>query len=163
MSKSREILKTLGFEGFKSMGELMAGAKSLIPAQMGVYVVLRESDSEPHFLKEGTGGFFKRKNPIVVIVLSFGVIHELIFHGKAVGNSYLVKFIVGIPSCGIVRFTDDLSAIASKASHLQIFRFRNAVSPQSSFASGIHCAERNRLFRNVILKLNGHDTVKSRS
>ena len=64
MSKSREILKTLGFEGFKSMGELMAGAKSLIPAQMGVYVVLRESDSEPHFLKEGTGGFFKRKNPM---------------------------------------------------------------------------------------------------
>lgn len=67
MSKSREILKTLGFEGFKSMGELMAGAKSLIPAQMGVYVVLRESDSEPHFLKEGTGGFFKRKNPNVSI------------------------------------------------------------------------------------------------
>lgn len=67
MSKSREILKTLGFEGFKSMGELMAGAKSLIPAQMGVYVVLRESDSEPQFLEEGTGGFFKRKNPNVSI------------------------------------------------------------------------------------------------
>lgn len=67
MNKDRKMLKALGFEGFKSMGELMAGAKSLIPAQMGVYVVLRESDSEPQFLEEGTGGFFKRKNPNVSI------------------------------------------------------------------------------------------------
>ena len=65
MSKDRELLKTLGFEGFKSMSELMAGAKSQIPYQMGVYVILRESNSEPIFMEEGTGGFFKGKNPNV--------------------------------------------------------------------------------------------------
>lgn len=65
MSEDRELLKTLGFEGFKSMSELMAGAKSQIPYQMGVYVILRESNSEPIFMEEGTGGFFKGKNPNV--------------------------------------------------------------------------------------------------
>ena len=33
----------------------------------GVYVVLRESESSPQFLSEGTGGFFKGKNPNVSI------------------------------------------------------------------------------------------------
>lgn len=67
MGKERELLETLGFEGFKSMSELMAGAKTQIPAQMGVYVVLRESDSEPSFIEEGSGGFFKGKNPNVSV------------------------------------------------------------------------------------------------
>lgn len=68
MSKDRELLKSLGFEGFMSMRELMAGAKSQIPNQMGVYVILRESNSEPIFMEEGTGGFFKGKNPNVTLV-----------------------------------------------------------------------------------------------
>lgn len=59
--KDRQTLKNRGFEGFISIGELMAGAKSMIPAQMGVYVVLRESNTTPKFLAEGTGGFFKGK------------------------------------------------------------------------------------------------------
>ena len=68
MIKDREMLMALGFEGFKSMRELMAGARTLIPAQMGVYVILRESNSEPSFMEEGTGGFFKGKNPNVSIM-----------------------------------------------------------------------------------------------
>ena len=67
MIKDRELLMSLGFEGFKSMSELMAGQKSQIPVQMGVYVILRESNSEPSFMEEGTGGFFKGKNPNVSI------------------------------------------------------------------------------------------------
>ena len=67
MNKDREILQAIGFEGFKSMGELMAGKKKEIPAEKGVYVVLRECDYEPKFLEEGTGGFYKSKNPNVSV------------------------------------------------------------------------------------------------
>ena len=63
----KDTLRNLGFEGFISIGELMDGAKSEIPAQTGVYVVLRESNTTPKFLVEGTGGFFKGKNPNVSI------------------------------------------------------------------------------------------------
>lgn len=64
---NRKYLQTQGFEGFKTMGELMDGAMTQIPAQKGVYVVLRESELAPQFLTEGTGGFFKGKNPNVPI------------------------------------------------------------------------------------------------
>ena len=62
---NRAFFQAQGFEGFKTMGELMDGARTLIPSQKGVYVVLRESKSAPQFLTEGTGGFFKGKNPNV--------------------------------------------------------------------------------------------------
>ena len=65
MMMNRDFLQVQGFEGFKTMGELMGSAKTLIPAQMGVYVVLRESEAAPQFLSEGTGGFFKGRNPNV--------------------------------------------------------------------------------------------------
>ena len=64
---NREFLQAQGFEGFKTMGELIDGAWKQIPAQKGIYVILRESESAPHFLPEGTGGFFKGKNPNVSI------------------------------------------------------------------------------------------------
>ena len=63
----RQSLKAQGFEGFISVGELMTGAKKMIPAQMGVYAVLREDNTEPRFMEVGTGGFFKGKNPNVSI------------------------------------------------------------------------------------------------
>ena len=63
----RDFFQTKGFEGFKTMGELMNEGSRLIPAQMGVYVVLRESESAPEFLAEGTGGYFKGQNPNVSI------------------------------------------------------------------------------------------------
>lgn len=62
--KEREQLKKLGFVGFKTVRELMNSCKD-IPQNMGVYVVLRENESEPQFVKEGTGGFFKGKDPNV--------------------------------------------------------------------------------------------------
>jgi len=64
---NREFFQAQGFEGFKNMGELMDGASTQIPAQKGVYVVLRERVSAPKFLPKGTGGFFKGKNPNVSI------------------------------------------------------------------------------------------------
>ncbi|MBO4662955.1 MAG: hypothetical protein J5663_00915 [Bacteroidaceae bacterium] len=49
MTKERKALKELGFEGFKSVRELMDSC-SVIPNQMGVYVVLREKDDHPVIL-----------------------------------------------------------------------------------------------------------------
>lgn len=62
---NREYLLAQGFGGFKTVGELMDGLKTAVPAQKGVYVVLRESVSAPQFLTKGTGGFFKGKDPNV--------------------------------------------------------------------------------------------------
>ena len=62
--EEREKLKKIGFVGFKTIRNLMGSCKD-IPKDMGVYVVLRENESEPQFIKEGSGGFFKGKNPNV--------------------------------------------------------------------------------------------------
>ena len=67
MSKERKTLEAQGFEGFRPIGELMNGVKSVIPAQMGVYVVLREDNTKPVFVTKGTGGFFKGKDPNVPV------------------------------------------------------------------------------------------------
>ncbi len=67
MSKVRKTLEAQGFEGFRPIGELMNGVKSVIPAQMGVYVVLREDNTKPVFVTKGTGGFFKGKDPNVPV------------------------------------------------------------------------------------------------
>lgn len=66
MTKEANDLKSKGFIGFKTMGELM-GNPSLISQTKGVYVVLYEGDNPPKFLHEGTGGFFKGKNPNVSV------------------------------------------------------------------------------------------------
>lgn len=52
---NRDFFQMRGFEGFKTIRELVEERK-LIPAQKGVYVVLRESESTPQFLLKGTGG-----------------------------------------------------------------------------------------------------------
>ncbi len=87
---NRKYLQAQGFEGFKTMGELMDGARTQIPAQKGVYVVLRESESAPQFLTEGTGGFFKGKNPNVPISeLKANWVEgtPVVYIGKAGGSS----------------------------------------------------------------------------
>lgn len=60
--KELDYLKSDGFVGYKSVGELMTD-HSRIPSVGGVYVFLRPSDDAPEFLEEGTGGFFKRSAP----------------------------------------------------------------------------------------------------
>jgi len=62
-----EISKTKkeGFSGFKTVEELYDDP-SYIPAAKGIYLVLADN-SNPVFLKKGTGGFFKGKNPNVPI------------------------------------------------------------------------------------------------
>ena len=55
-------LKSDGFEGFISVENLMQSRK-MIPSYSGVYIILRLKGSEPEFLEQGTGGFFKKKEP----------------------------------------------------------------------------------------------------
>lgn len=55
-----------GFTGFKTIKELMMD-HSMIPKEKGVYLVLRNNPAAPTFLEQGTGGFFKNKNPNVAI------------------------------------------------------------------------------------------------
>ena len=84
----RQFLIAQGFEGFKTMGELMNGERYSIPDQMGVYIVLRESETAPEFLTEGTGGFFKGQNPNVPIAelqAKWVANSSIVYIGKAGG------------------------------------------------------------------------------
>ena len=64
MTKEIENYRKDGFTGFVPVSKLRSTA-SLLPDSGGVYIVVRESDNSPEFLANGTGGFFKGKNPNV--------------------------------------------------------------------------------------------------
>ena len=64
MTKEIENYRKDGFTGFVPVSKLRSAA-SLLPDSGGVYIVVRESDNSPEFLANGTGGFFKGKNPNV--------------------------------------------------------------------------------------------------
>lgn len=61
-----EQLKNNGFCGFKTVAELRENI-NVVPELTGVYILLRPNDDEPVFLENGTGGFFKKKNPNVAL------------------------------------------------------------------------------------------------
>jgi uncharacterized protein (DUF1778 family) len=60
-------IERAGFEGFLTISRLKASNCAEVPDEPGVYMVLRPDLSSPEFLSEGTGGFFKGKNPNVPI------------------------------------------------------------------------------------------------
>lgn len=64
MFTSIDAMKSHGFHGFHTVGELISNT-DLIPDQKGVYCVLRTNDAPPEFLERGSGGFFKGKDPNV--------------------------------------------------------------------------------------------------
>lgn len=57
---TREGLSALGFAGFI---RFLGVDLDLIPAEPGVYAVLRENDSRPTFLEHNPAGRFKGRNP----------------------------------------------------------------------------------------------------
>jgi hypothetical protein len=60
-------IRTNGFEGFKEISDLRRDYKS-IPAERGVYLIIQAG--RPHqFLKIGTGGHFKKRDPNVDIAI----------------------------------------------------------------------------------------------
>ncbi|MBQ0085808.1 MAG: hypothetical protein KBS65_06175 [Prevotella sp.] len=56
----------MGFEGFVTIQDLMT-SMLCVPKKKGVYAIIRLSNDKPHFLKVGTGGHFKGKDPNVPI------------------------------------------------------------------------------------------------
>lgn len=62
MKNDIENLKKSGFSGFKSVKQLRMSLED-VPQVKGVYVVIRDSEDAPEFVKQGTGGHFKGKNP----------------------------------------------------------------------------------------------------
>lgn len=86
---SIDSLKKSGFEGFKSVAELMKDNAS-VPKQKGVYMIVRKGNTSPSFLEEGTGGFFKGKNPNVTMSeLKKEWVNEtiVVYIGKAGGGN----------------------------------------------------------------------------
>ncbi len=81
-------IKKAGFTGFKKMKELFLD-NSEIPREKGVYLILVLDKKTPDFLKIGSGGYFKGRNPNV----SFDELKAnwiaktiVIYIGKAGGN-----------------------------------------------------------------------------
>lgn len=64
--EQKKDLEQKGFQGFVTISNLTKNP-ALAPSEKGVYMILRESENAPEFLNEGTGGFFKGKNPNVSI------------------------------------------------------------------------------------------------
>lgn len=59
-------LREMGFQGFVKVQDLMKDI-SCVPDRKGVYAIIRFSTGEPRFLKVGTGGHFKNKEPNVLV------------------------------------------------------------------------------------------------
>ena len=64
--KDFETYKESGFKGFKPIHELMDDVSD-VPSQKGIYMILRVAKSVPAFMEQGTGGFFKKKDPNVTV------------------------------------------------------------------------------------------------
>ena len=80
-----ESIKMMGFSGFIKISELKNDSSS-VPKVKGVYLILRPENKGIEFVEIGTGGFFKNKNPNVLInVLRRKWIEEskIIYIGKA--------------------------------------------------------------------------------
>lgn len=61
-----EEIKKAGFVGFKKISELFVDS-STIPKIKGVYLVLNSNNKKAEYLQIGTGGYFKGKNPNLLI------------------------------------------------------------------------------------------------
>lgn len=85
MTTEIENYRKDGFIGFVPVSELRGNTK-VMPESGGVYIVVRESDKAPKFLTEGTGGFFKGKNPNVSIdelKVNYVADSKIVYIGKA--------------------------------------------------------------------------------
>lgn len=85
--KAIDDLRQIGFEGFVPISDLWKD-HSVIPNVKGVYMVVRTVNNAPEFLTEGTGGFFKGKDPNVSLdVLRANWVNDtcIIYIGQAGG------------------------------------------------------------------------------
>ena len=63
--ESLDEIRRHGFQGFTSIAALQASACRDVPAEQGVYLVLRPDRAVPTFLAKSVGGHFKGKDPTV--------------------------------------------------------------------------------------------------
>lgn len=81
-----DSLRQVGFEGFKTIGELRDSRLAEVPRLPGVYVITREDRTAPVFLPVSTGGWFKKKDPNVgqeILVANWVKETPVIYVGKA--------------------------------------------------------------------------------
>jgi hypothetical protein len=64
INRSLAELKSVGFEGFRRIGDLFLSCFD-VPDASGIYLVLYLNEDHPKFVSEGVGGFFKGRNPNV--------------------------------------------------------------------------------------------------
>lgn len=65
--RTRADVVEAGFSGFLTVADLQASRCDEVPKEPGVYLILRESNETPVFLKQSIGGHFKGKDPTVCI------------------------------------------------------------------------------------------------
>ena len=100
--------RNAGFEGFKTVEKLMTNV-NVVPNNKGVYMVLRPSESMPNYVEQGTGGFFKRKNPNVSVqTLAENWVKDadILYIGKAGGT---IKKKNGTTSIGTVTLRERIT------------------------------------------------------
>lgn len=61
-----ESIKNSGFEGFAKIGDIQHDM-SKIPNDKGIYLIIWSNSAKPKFVVQGTGGYFKSKNPNVLL------------------------------------------------------------------------------------------------
>ena len=85
----REALAQDGFLGFLSVKRLRLTGYAEVPAQPGIYVVLRRGFAVPRFLRRGSAGLYKGKDPnvaIAVLQLAWVAASILLYVEKAGGG-----------------------------------------------------------------------------
>ena len=56
-------LRAMGFTGFLTVSALRDEAAASVPAEPGVWVVLRDTSTVPHFLSRSTGALWRGQDP----------------------------------------------------------------------------------------------------
>jgi hypothetical protein len=82
-------LEAVGFKRCGRVADLHSAACASAPDLPGVYVVLRETETPPTYLKESTGGHFKGKDPTVQVAVlekNWVVGTGVLYVGKAGGS-----------------------------------------------------------------------------
>lgn len=64
---SIEAVRDCGFLGFRTIRQLETDQCQSVPAQPGVYLILRPATKTPRFLEVSPGGHFKGRNPTVSV------------------------------------------------------------------------------------------------